>query len=80
MRLTMKRNAVEEEWIGDTPMVCDICKNPITDQFIDGRTTLGPWAIMCPTCHPSHGVGLGFGRGQKYHRLGEGEVFIRLDE
>jgi len=34
--------------------------------FIDGRTKVGMWAIMCTDCHAEYGVGLGIGRGQAY--------------
>lgn len=53
-------------WCGDAPSNCDICDCKITDTFIDGRTRMGPWGNMCPTCHVSHGIGLGTGKGQKY--------------
>lgn len=48
------------------PMVCDVCHGPIAGSFVDGRTTMGPWANMCMTCHATHGVGLGMGKGQRY--------------
>ena len=50
---------------------CDICKDAL-DRFInkmwfvDGKTTSGPWALMCPECFEHYGVGLGSGKGQKY--------------
>jgi hypothetical protein len=52
-------------WAG-TPDECDFCHQAIINHFIDGATRMGPWAIMCPNCHASHGRGLGTGRGQKY--------------
>ncbi len=55
-------------WVGSEP-VCDFCGTPPTQFFVDGKTTLGPWAIMCLGHHRQNGVGLGTGRGQKYeHR------------
>jgi len=54
------------KWIGSTPTECDLCKNQLTTSFIDGGTTWGPWAIMCPRCHGQFGCGLGTGQGQEY--------------
>jgi hypothetical protein len=52
-------------WLGviDT---CDICPTKITTTFIDGKTTMGPWGILCPQCHKDVGYGLGTGLGQRY--------------
>lgn len=55
-----------KEWLGTPPSSCDICRKPIIDSFIDGRTVHGPWANMCPTCFKREGVGLGTGHGQHY--------------
>lgn len=55
-------------WSGPPPARCDICRQPITVAFIDGRTARGPWAAMCPVCHLVFGDGLGVGRGQLYAR------------
>lgn len=46
--------------------VCDLCGKPFGKYFIDGKTILGPWALMCETCHTTFGYGLGIGNGQKY--------------
>ncbi len=53
-------------WSGDTPESCDICEGPMSDRFVDGKTSSGPWALMCVLCHARHGVGLGAGKGHKY--------------
>ena len=47
---------------------CDLCQRPLTPMgvMIDGSTTVGPWALMCPTCHDLYGKGLGTGCGQRY--------------
>ena len=47
---------------------CDLCGLPLEDydHFVDGKTTMGPWALMCPLCHASYGKGIGTGLGQKY--------------
>lgn len=51
---------------GPTPTTCEICDSPMGDQFVDGKTLSGPWALMCQACHLKDGVGLGMGKGQKY--------------
>ena len=60
-------------WLGSKPIHCDICHGDITNEFIDGCTTYGPWANMCPSCHKDVGRGLGTGRGQKYRLNSDGE-------
>lgn len=37
-------------------------------ELYDGKTTLGPWAVMCPDCFARWGRGLGVGVGQHYVR------------
>lgn len=54
------------------PEACDVCKAKIGDTFTDGKTSMGPWANMCPSCHDDHGVGVGTGRGQTYKREADG--------
>lgn len=54
------------KWYGVLPKTCDLCKRPLRKFFIDGRTKMGPWAIMCSSCHREQGVGLGLSKGQKY--------------
>ena len=51
---------------------CDICRGEIADQFVDGKTTYGPWGILCLRCHKDKGCGLGMGRGQRYERQDDG--------
>jgi len=53
-------------WTGTPPKECNLCQCDLDDVFIDGKTQMGPWAIMCPNCHLTHGVGIGTGRGQRY--------------
>ena len=50
---------------------CDICKCDMSpgkvEYFVDGKTIMGPWALMCPVCWRTYGIGtLGQGLGQKY--------------
>jgi len=60
-------------WIGTQPVRCDSCYNKLEGVFIDGRTTAGPWGILCPDCHELIGVGLGAGCGQKYEKQDNGD-------
>lgn len=58
----------EVKWLSPAE-TCDICHISLTTKayFVDGRTKFGPWALMCPACHRTNGVGLGTGFGQKYN-------------
>ena len=47
---------------------CEICGTPHTDKMVDGATKMGPWALMCLSCHGSIGRGLGTGLGQMYQK------------
>ena len=64
-------------WMGSTK--CDICGEELTKTLIDGRTSNGSWAVMCPKCHKIQGVGLGTGKGQKYVRDTEGD-FVKVEK
>jgi len=46
---------------------------PIENEFIDGKTRGGPWAIMTPRSFRQHGSGIGQGRGQKYQKQPDGK-------
>lgn len=52
-------------WLSPVPDLDDF-GNPIHDEFIDGATIHGPWALMTPTAHAAFGRGLGLGKGQRY--------------
>jgi hypothetical protein len=54
------------------PTHCGICNAPIRGAFIDGRTTAGPWATMCSTCHQAVGCGLGHAVGYRYEQRPDG--------
>lgn len=60
----------EKKWLGAVGD-CDLCQRSLKqfESFIDGRTVMGPWALMCPDCHKSKGVGLGTGCGQAYRTV-----------
>lgn len=42
---------------------CDFCQR-IVVVWVDGKTSIGPWANMCLDCYKVHGIGLGIGKGQ----------------
>lgn len=49
-------------------MTCDFhgCDLSKYEFFVDGKTKMGPWAVMCPKAFRTYGVGIGLGKGQKY--------------
>lgn len=50
--------------VNEYPM-CDLCS--VKFALYDGRTTIGPWANMCPMCWETFGCGkLGTGSGQRF--------------
>lgn len=62
-------------WGGHVPAKDDF-QNPITDEFVDGMTSLGGWAMMSPKSFKMYGTGIGAGRGQKYQKQGDDWVKI----
>jgi hypothetical protein len=64
------------KWLGKVQN-CDICGSALKTQFVDGKTTFGPWGMLCPECHKKHGVGLGTGKGQLYEKQGNDWVKIQ---
>ena len=58
--------AMKKKWMGSKPEKCDLCGKKFEEIFIDGKTEMGPWGLLCGVCHYMYGVGLGTGRGQKY--------------
>jgi hypothetical protein len=52
-------------WSGEANN-CDLCNKKIDNCFIDGKTKMGPWGIMCLECYLNKGIGLGLGLGQLY--------------
>lgn len=66
--MTDLKKEKKRKWLGTWPARCDLCQTDLhtTPWFVDGKTTEGPWALLCPLCFSHIGVGLGQGRGQKY--------------
>lgn len=64
--------AAEKYWMGTPPGVCDLDEKPLVEEFVDGKTRMGPWGNMCPDCHRMYGFGIGVGRGQRYRKQPDG--------
>lgn len=63
-------------WCG-APKEKDDFGAPITNEFVDGATRLGPWAIMNPDSFRLYGLGLGTGIGQRYVREAD-DIFYKV--
>ena len=71
---TMDKSAARPVYFGGAvPNTCDLCHRSINTVFIDGATTYGPWANMCPHCYGIFGKGLGMGYGQQYEKQSDGQ-------
>lgn len=60
-------------WAGEVSL-CETCDTELQSTFYDAATSLGGWAIMCPSCH-HFGPGLGKvgpGAGQFYRKQPDG--------
>lgn len=68
---------MSKKWFGTPPTKCDICHKDIKTEFVDGKTQMGPWGILCKGCHFMYGIGLGVGRGQKYAK--EGDDWVKIE-
>lgn len=66
--------AGNQKWMGDTK--CDFCHKECGNTLYDGKTDMGPWAVMCDMCFHDHGVGLGTGMGQQYKKVGSDYVKV----
>lgn len=65
-------------WRGKVPAF-DGFADAITDEFVDGATIYGPWALMSPRSFAAYGRGTGRGVGQRY-RKAEGDKWERVQE
>jgi len=50
----------------------DAFGEPITNEFVDGATVMGPWAMMSPASFKRMGRGVGTGKGQRYKKQEDG--------
>ena len=62
----MKGKKMNKKWLSELPKKCDICGKLLGKYFIDGKTNMGPWGLLCTECHKEIGDGLGIGHGQAY--------------
>jgi len=60
-------------WMGSDVGTKDDFGNSIIDEFIDGRTRYGSWAIMSLYSFKMYGTGLGMGKGQRYKKQPDGK-------
>lgn len=70
-----KNTATKKMWHGSEN--CDFCQKDVhkVAWFVDGKTVMGPWGLMCKNCYPQYGVGgFGQGLGQKY----SGKTFEKI--
>jgi len=83
MKTTEFRKLIQEEikavlkeekyWMGDVPKKDDF-GYPIVDEFFDGKTKQGPWALMSYTSWKIYSVRkLGTGYGQRYKKQSGGK-------
>jgi hypothetical protein len=57
-----------KKWNGTVPTHCELCGNPLKDNFIDGSFTgTNHWGIFCNPCYQKVGNGYGTGKGQFYN-------------
>ena len=73
--LRPKSTNVRILWKGKEPTHCEICGDPIKNEFIFGKTEMEEWKYMCSLCHRYKGIGMGPGKGQQYER--ENGVFVK---
>ena len=75
----MPKTKSEKEVVWTGSKTCDFCHKEISDILIDGKTMMGPWATMCPSCHRFYGYKrFGTGIGQKYKKNSDGK-FIKIE-
>jgi len=55
-----------KKWKGSAP-ICDFCGEwTAGTTFVDGKTRMGPWALMCERCFSIFGIKVAQGFGQRY--------------
>jgi hypothetical protein len=69
---------IDKYWEGKVAAKDDF-NQPIINEFIDGKTNQGPWAIMTPSSWLHYGCGkLGTGFGQRYEKR-EGGRWLKVE-
>jgi hypothetical protein len=77
----------EQEYCLDDLQLCNLCAKSLTEErfVVDGEVkgtpqtmlpnggSVGQWAYMCGACFFKRGVGIGWGRGQLYEQIFQGE-------
>lgn len=58
-------------WCGVVPQTDDF-EAPITDEFYDAKSRMGPWGFMNPASFSIYGMGVGTGLGQRYKKQTDG--------
>lgn len=58
-------------WIGVVPRWDDFGV-VLKEEFVDGKTIYGPWAMMAPESFMKYGIGTGLGVGQRYRKQRSG--------
>jgi hypothetical protein len=72
--LAMKNGETKARyWLSPVPVFDDF-GSKIEDVMYDGKTRMGPWALMAPASWIAYGVGrTGTGYGQKYKKVPGGK-------
>lgn len=68
---THPKSEAARYWMGDVSQDDDF-NEPIDDIFYDGKTDIGPWAIMAPRSWRRHCGRTGTGLAQKYEKQADG--------
>ena len=67
------KTAGKKYWLSAVPEKDDF-GDTIKDMFIDGKTVMGPWALMTERSFKSFGTGrMGLGYGQEYEKQKDGK-------
>jgi len=67
------REEKEKYWMGHVSDKDDF-SDSIKNEFIDGKTQMGPWALMTPKSWKQYGFRkLGTGYGQRYKKQSDGK-------
>lgn len=73
----LQEGLAQDEIYFNAPEQCDVCKTTLTDKrfMVDGNFKPGGclWGCMCAKCFLKVGEGIGWGKGQLYTKLENGE-------